>query len=75
MICSSLNRLFFISVSFRRSPIQSEGASGGNVSCDPQKNQHEALAAGALWAFDGEYKGHLTEQRSTAFSRVWVSSV
>jgi hypothetical protein len=29
MICSSLNRLFFISVSFRRSPIQTEGASGG----------------------------------------------
>lgn len=31
MICSSLNRLFLISASFRRSPIQTEGASGGNA--------------------------------------------
>jgi hypothetical protein len=31
MICSSLYRLFFISVSFRRSPLQTEGTSGGNV--------------------------------------------
>ncbi|WP_255720263.1 recombinase family protein [Acuticoccus kalidii] len=31
MICSSLKRLFFISVSFRRSPVQTEDTSGGNV--------------------------------------------
>lgn len=31
MIYSSLNRLFFISVSLRRSPIQIEGASAGDV--------------------------------------------
>jgi hypothetical protein len=31
MICSSLYRLFFISVSFRRSPIQIEGVPVGNV--------------------------------------------
>jgi hypothetical protein len=36
MICSSLNRLFFISVSFRRSPIQTEGASGGNINSTDQ---------------------------------------
>ncbi|WP_211353856.1 hypothetical protein, partial [Phreatobacter oligotrophus] len=31
MIWSSVNRLFFISVSFRRSPVQTEGFDGGNV--------------------------------------------
>ena len=42
MICSSLYRLFFISVFFRRSPIQTEGIQGGNVT--PALERRRAVA-------------------------------
>jgi len=45
MIFSSFNRLFLISVSFRRSPIQPEGALSGNVSLDQTSGSPESSRA------------------------------
>jgi len=43
MIWSSVNRLFFISVSFRRSPVQTEGTLGGNVMMKPEQQEIDRL--------------------------------
>ena len=62
MICSSLNRLFFISVSFRRSPIQTEGGSGGNVNAKGAKARRQQLQLDRAAAYKGAFEAVIAEQ-------------
>ena len=64
MICSSLNRLLFISVSFRRSPVQTEGASGGNVTAHKKDKVRAWLARHPRWKF------HFTSTSCSSLSAV-----
>jgi len=84
MICSSLNRFFFISASFRRSPIQTEGASGGNVrgnvnvigTMDCRLTSRSNLTRGCRCAFcDNYYEEAMSKPYCFGFDKTWSANV